>query len=156
MSRKKRVIRQTKIAGHSLRKELTEVIVKTLLKKGKKQLARTILYRALRRIEKETGQDGMDVLLKAIRYLTPLVEIKSRRMGGSVYQVPKHISTRRGISLGVRWLIIAARTKQSKSMEQRLAREIIDASKRRGDAIRKRDEIHRIAENNKAFAHLKT
>ena len=92
MSRKKRVIRQTKIAGHSLRKELTEVIVKTLLKKGKKQLARTILYRALRRIEKETGQDGMDVLLKAIRYLTPLVEIKSRSMGGSVYQVPKHIS----------------------------------------------------------------
>lgn len=153
MSRKTRVI--SNITPNSRRKYLSNIMINTLLKNGKKTLARTIFYRALQEIEKETNRDGMRVLENAVMYLTPLVEVKSRRVGGTVYQVPRHVASRRAIALAIRWLVSAARSKSSKSMELRLAREIIEASQQRGEAIKKRTEIHRIAENNKAFAHLK-
>lgn len=137
------------------RKYLSNIMINTLLKNGKKSLARTIFYGTLRHIEKETNSDGIRVLEKAVMLLTPLVEVKSRRFGGAVYQVPRHVASRRAIALAIRWLVLAARTKTSKTMEERLAYEIIEASQQRGEAMKKRTEIHRIAENNKAFAHLK-
>jgi small subunit ribosomal protein S7 len=153
MSRKKKILSQK--SKHLRPKHLSGIMINTLLKNGKKNLARSIFFSALRQIEQETGRDGVRVLEQAIVHLTPLVEVKSRRMGGTIYQVPRHVASRRAIALAVRWLVLAARSKQSKAMETRLAREIIDASQRRGEAIKKREEIHRIAENNKAFAHLK-
>jgi small subunit ribosomal protein S7 len=153
MSRKKKTSNYAK--GNVHLKDLSGIMINTLLKKGKKSLARTIYYRALSQIEEETSKDGYRVLEQAVLHLTPLVEVKSRRMGGTVYQVPRHVASRRAIALAIRWLVFAARSKPSKEMESKLAREIIDASQRRGEAIKKREEIHRIAENNKAFAHLK-
>lgn len=152
--------RKTKVLKHVVpklrRKYLSSIMINTLLKNGKKSLARTIFYRTLQHIEKETNRDGIRVLEKAVMLLTPLVEVKSRRFGGAVYQVPRHVASRRAIALAIRWLVLAARNKKNKTMEERLAYEIIEASQQRGEAMKKRIEIHRIAENNKAFAHLKT
>jgi small subunit ribosomal protein S7 len=153
MSRKKKVMSYVKYS--TKRKNLSEILITTLLKRGKKRLARRILQRALATVEKKTKREGMRVLEQAIRNLTPIVEVKSRRMGGTVYQVPRYVTNRRSLALAVRWLVFSARARSSQEMHKRLAREILDASQRRGTAFRKRDEVHRVAENNKAFAHLK-
>jgi small subunit ribosomal protein S7 len=129
--------------------------VNFLMKDGKKNVARKILYQAFEIIEEKTGQPGIDVLRSAMGNASPAIEVRSRRVGGSTYQVPVEVRSERASALGMRWLIKAAKNRNDKSMSARLAREIVDAANNEGGAVRKRDETHRMAEANKAFAHFR-
>lgn len=129
--------------------------VNNLMRDGKKNVARKIVYQAFELIEERTGESGLDVFRNALQNSTPVVEVKSRRVGGATYQVPVEVRQERGTALGMRWLIRAARSRNDKSMSLRLSRELIDASKNEGGAVRKKDETHRMAEANKAFAHFR-
>lgn len=129
--------------------------VNNLMRDGKKSVARKIVYQAFEIIEERTGEAGVEVFRSALQNSTPVVEVKSRRVGGATYQVPVEVRQERGTALGMRWLIKAARSRNDKSMSLRLSRELIDASKNEGGAVRKKDETHRMAEANKAFAHFR-
>lgn len=129
--------------------------VNNLMKDGKKNIARKIVYQAFEVIEERTGETGLEIFRSALQNSTPVVEVKSRRVGGATYQVPIEVRQERGTALGMRWLIKAARSRNDKSMSLRLSRELIDASKNEGGAVRKKDETHRMAEANKAFAHFR-
>jgi len=129
--------------------------VNNLMKDGKKNVARKIVYQAFELIEEKTGETGLEIFRSALQNSTPVVEVKSRRVGGATYQVPVEVRQERGTALGMRWLIKGARSRNDKSMSLRLSRELIDASKNEGGAVRKKDETHRMAEANKAFAHFR-
>ena len=126
-----------------------------VLKSGKKSLAQKIIYSALDLIKDKASQDPIEILEKAIRNATPLVEVKGRRVGGSTYQVPMEIRAYRGTNLAIRWLTQFAKKRPGKNMAMKLANEIMDASKNTGSTIRKKEETHKMAEANKAFAHYK-
>ena len=127
---------------------LIQKMTNQLMKKGKKNLARKILNQTLRQIEQKTQQDPIHVFEQAISNIVPAVEIKARRIGGAVYSIPIELSSERGVSIAIRWLIDCCNTKSSQPFTGRLTNEIIDASKKMGAAIRKRDEVHKIAESN--------
>lgn len=129
--------------------------VNNLMRDGKKNVARKIVYQAFEVIEEKTGETGIDIFRNALQNSTPVVEVKSRRVGGATYQVPIEVRQERGTALGMRWLIKAARSRNDKSMSIRLSRELIDASNNEGGAVRKKDETHRMADANKAFAHFR-
>ena len=131
---------------------LIHMIVNHLMKKGKKSLAFRLLYQSMIQIGETTQQDPVKIVEQAIRNATPLVEVKSRRIGGSTYQVPLEVNPERGTALAIRWLLNSCRSRAGKNMVGKLTNEFIDASKNVGNAIRKRDEVHRMAEANKAFA----
>ncbi len=133
---------------------VTQVINKVLLK-GKKDLARKIVYDALELVEKRANDDPTVVLKRAIDNLRPSVEVRSRRVGGSSYQVPVEVRPRRQTTLAVRWLVDYARRRRERSMTERLANEILDASNNTGAAVKRREDIHKMAESNKAFAHYR-
>jgi len=120
---------------------------------GRKDTARTVVYDALE-IIKETGVDPLETFETAIRNVAPLMEVRSRRVGGANYQVPREVPQQRRVSLAYRWLINAARNKKGKPMAEKLANEILMAVKNEGDAIKKKDDMHRMADSNKAFAHF--
>eukprot|EP00036_Acanthoecidae_sp_10tr_P004268 CAMPEP_0182948384 /NCGR_PEP_ID=MMETSP0105_2-20130417/59732_1 /TAXON_ID=81532 ORGANISM="Acanthoeca-like sp., Strain 10tr" /NCGR_SAMPLE_ID=MMETSP0105_2 /ASSEMBLY_ACC=CAM_ASM_000205 /LENGTH=144 /DNA_ID=CAMNT_0025088675 /DNA_START=491 /DNA_END=922 /DNA_ORIENTATION=+ len=119
--------------------------VNNLMRDGKKNVARKIVYQAFEIIEEKTGEGGLDVFKSALQNATPVVEVKSRRVGGATYQVPMEVRQERGVALGMRWLIRSARSRNDKSMSLRLSRELIDASNNDGGAVRKKDEVHRMA-----------
>ena len=125
------------------------------MKDGKKGVARKILYQAFEIINEKTGEEPIDVFKSALNNTKPSVEVKSRRVGGATYQVPIEVSTNRGTALSMRWIINASRNRNDKSMALRLSRELMDAAKNEGGAVRKKDETHRMAEANKAFAHFR-
>lgn len=127
---------------------LIQKIINQLMKKGKKTLARKILNKTIRQIEKNTQQDPIQIIEQAILNIVPAVEIKSRRIGGAVYSIPIELSSERGISVAIRWLISCCNTQSGQSFISKLTNEIIDASKKIGTAVRKRDEVHKIAESN--------
>lgn len=129
--------------------------VNYLMKDGKKNVARKIVYQALEIIEEKTGQAGIDVFRTALNNAAPLVEVRSRRVGGSTYQVPSEVRPERSSALSMRWIIQAAKNRNDKSMAIRLSRELMDAANNEGGAVRKKDETHRMAEANKAFAHFR-
>lgn len=135
--------------------KLVTRFVNNLMRDGKKNVARKIVYQAFEVIEEKTGETGIDVFRSALQNSTPVVEVKSRRVGGATYQVPIEVRQERGTALGMRWLIRAARSRNDKSMSLRLSRELIDASNNEGGAVRKKDEVHRMADANKAFAHFR-
>jgi small subunit ribosomal protein S7 len=129
--------------------------VNVLMKAGKKSVAEQIIYRALDQITKKSGKDAVEVFNAAINAVKPMVEVKSRRVGGANYQVPVEVRPVRRTALSMRWIREAARKRGEKSMGARLAGELLDASEGRGSAIKKREEVHRMAEANKAFAHYR-
>ncbi len=135
--------------------KLVTRFVNNLMRDGKKNVARKIVYQAFEVIEEKTGETGIDIFRNALQNATPVVEVKSRRVGGATYQVPIEVRQERGTALGMRWLIKAARSRNDKSMSIRLSRELIDASNNEGGAVRKKDETHRMADANKAFAHFR-
>lgn len=135
--------------------KLVTRFVNNLMRDGKKNVARKILYQAFEIIEEKTGEDGIDVFKNALGNVTPVVEVRSRRVGGSTYQVPVEVRQDRGTALGMRWIINASKSRNDKSMARRLSRELIDAANNEGGAVRKKDEVHRMAEANKAFAHFR-
>jgi small subunit ribosomal protein S7 len=129
--------------------------VNALMVDGKKSVAEGIIYRALTQIEKKTGKDPVEVFTVALGNVEPVVEVKSRRVGGANYQVPIEVRAVRRTALAMRWLREAAKKRGEKDMAMRLAGELVDASEGRGAAMKKRDEVHRMAEANKAFAHFR-
>ncbi|OIQ76304.1 30S ribosomal protein S7 [mine drainage metagenome] len=122
---------------------------------GKKAIAEAIVYGAFDTIEKKTGKDPVEVFTQALGNVKPLVEVKSRRVGGANYQVPVEVRPQRRMALAMRWLREAAKKRGEKSMAQRLANELVEASEGRGAAMKRRDEVHRMAEANKAFSHFR-
>ena len=128
--------------------------VNTIMKSGKKSVAERIVYGAFDQIVTKTGKDPLEVFGLALGNIKPLVEVKSRRVGGANYQVPVEVRPSRRMALAMRWLRESARKRSEKSMGQRLAAEMLEASESRGGAVKKRDEVHRMAEANKAFAHF--
>lgn len=129
--------------------------VNNLMRDGKKNVARKILYQAFEVIEEKTGETPIDVFKNALSNTTPVVEVRSRRVGGATYQVPVEVRAGRGTALSIRWIINASRSRTDKSMAMRLSRELMDAANNEGGAVRKKDETHRMAEANKAFAHFR-
>ena len=134
---------------------LVSLLVARIIKKGKKSLAQTILKNVLEIVETRTSLDPIKIFEKAIKNVTPIVEVKACRIGGSTYQVPIEVSGFRGTTLSLRWILKAANARSGKTFALKLANEIIDASNLIGGAIRKKEETHKMAEANKAFAHFR-
>lgn len=129
--------------------------VNVLMTRGKKSVAEQIIYGALGHLGKKTGRDPVEIFTQALSNIRPVVEVKSRRVGGANYQVPVEVRSIRRSALAMRWLRDAARKRSEKSMDLRLAGELLEASENRGAAIKKREEVHRMAESNKAFSHFR-
>lgn len=129
--------------------------INTVLRKGKKSLAERIVYGAMERVKQKAKEDPLKMFEKAVENVRPLLETKSRRVGGATYQVPVEVALSRSSSLGVRWLIKYAKERAGKSMEDKLSAEIIDALNGRGGAFKKKEDTHKMAESNRAFAHYR-
>jgi small subunit ribosomal protein S7 len=134
---------------------LVSRFINALMGAGKKSVAEGIMYSAIDIIQKRTGEDGQNVVKQAINNIRPVLEVKSRRVGGATYQVPVEVAPERRTALALRWAITYASTRPEKTMAERLASELIAASKHEGSAIKKREDTHRMAEANKAFAHYR-
>ncbi len=155
MSRRRVVPRRPVPPDPKYNSRLVSMIVRRIMRHGKKSLAFKIVYDALKTIEEKTGSDPLELFEKAIRNVTPLVEVKARRVGGATYQVPMEVRPARGTTLALRWLVQYSRARGGETMASKLANELMDAAKETGSAIRKREETHRMAEANKAFAHYR-
>ncbi len=129
--------------------------INVLMTRGKKSVAERIIYGALEQIERKTGGDPLEVFTQALTNVRPIVEVKSRRVGGANYQVPVEVRSVRRNALAMRWLRDAARKRNEKSMDARLAGELSEAAEGRGGAVNKREDVHRMAESNKAFSHFR-
>ena len=130
-------------------------LVNKILVKGKKGLAERIVYGALEGVNQKSGQEPVDVLRKALDNVRPTLEVRSRRVGGSTYQVPVEVKPHRANTLALRWLVSYARSRREKTMTERLTNEILDASNGLGAAVKRREDTHKMAESNKAFAHYR-
>ncbi len=140
---------------HFYNSTLISIFVNNILKKGKKNTAQKIVYTAMERVKQKAKEDPLKMFEKAVENVRPVLETKSRRVGGATYQVPIEVALNRSTSLAVRWLIRYARDRAGKSMEEKLSAEIIDAVNNRGGAVKKKEDIHKMAESNRAFAHYK-
>ncbi len=134
---------------------LVSQLTNQVLLDGKKDTARNIVYKALELVEKQAGGDPLNWLKEAFENVKPQIETKSRRVGGTNYQVPMEVPHRRGTTLAVRWIVDASRKRGEKAMYERLGREILDASKNTGASVKKREDVHKMAESNRAFAHYR-
>jgi small subunit ribosomal protein S7 len=155
MPRKKVVERRELPPDPQYGSVLVARFVNALMGKGKKSTAEGIFREAMMIIEKKTGQDGLSLTKTALNNVKPVLEVKSRRVGGATYQVPVEVRPERRTALGIRWLIAFATSRPDHTMQERLASEIIAASKNEGGAIKKREDTHKMAEANKAFAHYR-
>lgn len=135
-------------------KVVTKFINKMMLD-GKKSVVEKIMYAALNKIEEKTNEKGIDVFQKALENVKPLVEVRSRRVGGATYQVPVEVRVERQQSLSIRWILESTRKRNERTMIDRLANELIDAANEKGSAFKKKEEVHKMAEANKAFAHYR-
>ncbi len=153
--RKRRAVKRDVLADPIYNSKLVTKIINTIMIDGKKGVAQTILYNAFDMIKEKTGKDPMEVFEAAMANIKPALEVKSRRVGGANYQVPIEVRADRAQALGLRWLVQYARLRGGHSMAENLANEIIDASEGTGAAVKKREDTHRMAEANKAFAHYR-
>jgi small subunit ribosomal protein S7 len=155
MSRRTEIKKRPIPADPVYNSRLVTMMVRRIMHSGKKSLANRIVYDAFKMIQERTGTEPMEVFERAVKNTTPLVEVKARRVGGATYQVPMEVKNDRGTALALRWLIQFSRSRAGKSMSSKLANELMDAANQTGGAIRKREETHRMAEANKAFAHYR-
>ena len=135
--------------------KLVTKFINKIIQQGKRSSAERIFYGSMTLIQERTGEDPMKIFKRAVDKVRPMVETKSRRVGGSTYQVPIEVSTRRQTSLAIRWLVNYTRSRNERTMMERLAGELIEAASDRGGALRKRQDVHRMAEANRAFAHYR-
>lgn len=135
--------------------QLVQRFVHRMMQRGKKSTAQRLFYGALQLVKDRTKQEPMDIFNKAVKNVTPLVEVKARRVGGSTYQVPVEVKQQRGVALATAWLITNSRKRGGRSFAERLSAELMDAANGAGASVRKRDETHKMAEANKAFAHYR-
>lgn len=152
MSRRRTPKKRSVMPDPVYESRLIELIVRQIMRQGKKSLAYKIMYESMQQIADITQQDPLEIIEQAIRNATPLVEVKARRVGGSTYQVPLEVLPERGTALAIRWILSACRNRSGRNMATKVTNELIEASKNSGSAIRKRDEVHKMAEANKAFA----
>ncbi len=155
MSRKHQAPQREVLPDPKYNDILITKVINTLMYDGKKSTSEAIFYQALDLVEKKVGEEGIKVFKKAMNNIKPAVEVKSRRIGGATYQVPIEVRPNRKQSLALRWLRDYSRTRSGKNMVEKLADEIIDAANNRGGAVKKREDVYKMAEANKAFAHLK-
>ena len=135
--------------------KLVTRFVNNLMWEGKKSIALTIFYDALERVNKQTGEEGYEIWKRALQNVTPGVEVRSRRIGGATFQIPSEVRADRKVSLSIKWLVRFSRERNGRSMAEKLANEIVAASKGEGGAFKKKEDTHRMAEANKAFSHFK-
>jgi small subunit ribosomal protein S7 len=155
MSRRSIVKKRYVLSDSQYNSFLVSLLTARILKKGKKRLADSIVYETLCLVKEKASEEPIKIFETAIKNTTPLVEVKARRIGGSTYQVPLEVSRYRGTTLALRWIIKAAKDRSGRTISIKLASEIMDASNGLGNAARKREETHRMAEANKAFAHFR-
>jgi len=153
--RKRRAARRDVLPDPIYKSKVVTKLINRIMLDGKKGVAEKILYEAFEQVKSKTGQDPVSVFEKALENIKPQLEVKSKRVGGSNYQVPVEVSETRSQTLGLRWLVNYARLRGGHTMAQNLADEIIDASNGTGNAVKKREDTHRMAEANKAFAHYR-
>ncbi len=155
MSRRRNAEKRELVGDPKFNSTLVTQFINNITRRGKKRLAERIFYNALKIAEEKSGQEGLSVFKKAVENVKPVLEVKSRRIGGANYQVPVEVAPDRRVSLAIRWLIAFAKERTEKSMDEKLANEFIQASKNEGGAVRKKIDTHKMAEANKAFAHFR-
>ncbi|EIJ35823.1 30S ribosomal protein S7 [Thiothrix nivea] len=155
MPRRREVPKREVLPDPKFGSQLLTKFMNAVMQDGKKSVAEKIIYGALNEIAGKKGGDGLEVLEDALDNVRPAVEVKSRRVGGATYQVPVEVRPSRQNALAMRWLIEASRKRGEKSMARKLAGELMDAAEKRGTAVKKREDVHRMAEANKAFAHFR-
>ena len=153
--RKRRAVKRDVLPDPIYKSKVVTKLINTIMLDGKKGTAQTILYQAFETIKAKTGRDPLEVFKQAMENITPQLEVKSRRVGGSNYQVPIEVSPARGQALALRWLVKYSRERGGKGMAENLANEIMDAANGTGAAVKKREDTHRMAEAIKAFAHYR-
>ena len=155
MPRRGRIPKREILADPQYESELVARVINTVMLDGRKSVAERIVYSAFDEIREKTGRDPMEVLEEALKNIMPVVEVKPRRVGGATYQVPVEVRPDRRRSLALRWLVLFARTRGERAMASRLAAELMDVANNTGGAVRRKEETHRMAEANKAFAHYR-
>lgn len=155
MPRRREVPKREILPDAVYENELVSRLINKLMWGGKKTVATRVFYDAMKKIEERTGEDPLKVFKQAVENARPFMETKSRRVGGSTYQVPVEVSPRRRTALGLRWIVFSSRSRGEKTMADRLANELIDAANNRGGAVKKREDVHRMADANRAFAHYR-
>ena len=155
MPRKGFIVKREVLADPIYNSKIVTKLINNIMLDGKKSIAQKIVYEAFEQVQQKTGTPALEAFEKALENVMPVLEVKARRVGGATYQVPMEIRPERRQTLGLRWLVIYARKRSEKTMGQKLAAEIIDAINGNGGAFKKKEEMHRMAEANKAFAHYK-
>ena len=155
MARRREAEKREIIPDPKFNNVLVARFINCVLKQGKKSLAERVVYSALDQIEDKTKEDPIKVFKKAVDNAAPILEVRSRRVGGATYQVPVEVSPSRRVALSIRWLIIHARGRSGRSLAERLSGELMDAFNNTGGAVKKKEDVHRMAEANKAFAHFR-
>jgi small subunit ribosomal protein S7 len=155
VSRRKSAVKRTILADARYDSQTVSKFINVLMYEGKKSTAERIFYAAMDLVENRTSQPGVNIFKQALTNLKPVVEVKSRRVGGATYQVPVEVRPERRTALAMRWLISYSRDRNEKSMSEKLAAEVIAASKGEGNAVKKKEDTHRMADANKAFAHYR-
>ena len=155
MPRRREVAKREVLPDPKYHNKLVAKFINSLLKRGKKSTAESIMYGALDIIEKRTKEQPVELFERAVNNVKPVMEVKSRRVGGSTYQVPTEVVPSRRMALALRWLILHSKERTEKTMREKLAGELIDAANNRGASIKKKEAVHKMAEANKAFAHFR-
>ena len=155
MPRRREISKRAVLPDSVYDSELVTRFINKIMQRGKKSVAEHAFYRALDLVKERTDEDPMKVFKKALDNVKPMLETKARRVGGSTYQVPVEVNQSRRMSLGVRWIVTSVRHRSEKTIAERLAHEFMDASNNRGSAVKKKEDVHRMAEANRAFAHFR-
>ncbi|MCK4606534.1 MAG: 30S ribosomal protein S7 [candidate division Zixibacteria bacterium] len=155
MSRRIRIVKRQALPDFRFGDKLVTQFVSCLMKRGKRAVAERIIYSAIDTVEKKTGQEGLEMFRKAVNNVKPVLEVKSRRVGGATYQVPVEVRANRRTALAIRWMIAFSAARSGKSMAEKLAAEIQSAANNEGASIKKKEDTHKMAEANKAFAHFR-
>ncbi len=155
MPRRGKVLRRPIVPDAKYHNVWVQMMINKIMKNGKKGLAERTMYRALDLVAQRTREDPLQVMEQAVRRVMPVLEVRPRRVGGATYQIPLEVRPERQVSLAMRWILAAARSRQGRSMPERLAAELIDAYRGQGAAIKKHDDTHRMAEANRAFVHYR-
>jgi len=155
MSRKKTQPKKTVIPDAIFKSTIIPKLINSIMYDGKKVVAEKIIYGAIEKIKSKTKEEPINVFNEAINNIKPTVEVKSRRVGGATYQVPVEVKAKRAQALAIRWLVDASRKRKDKNMSDKIFNEIYDAYERKGSAVKKREDVHKMAESNKAFAHFR-
>ncbi|MBR7118343.1 MAG: 30S ribosomal protein S7 [Helicobacteraceae bacterium] len=153
--RRRRAAKREVLGDPVYHNKVVTKFINKMMYDGKKSIAEKIIYSSFNKIEEKTSEKGIDIFQKALENVKPLVEVRSRRVGGATYQVPVEVRSERQQSLSIRWILESARKRNERTMIDRLANELIDAANEKGSAFKKKEEVHKMAEANKAFAHYR-